>query len=146
MASFLEIFKFSVDQDYCFVEENMRSIISKGDTFDDIALITIIGQKKSGKTNFLKCLIDYLNSEVENSILQYSINECSSPFPLIRMFSQPFIFEADGHKSAIFLMEMNGPGHFTEIFSKRVDVFISLILSYSSSVILVVSNIDLFIS
>ena len=157
MDSSVDLIEVLSDGKYKLNEDVLQSIVSKADTCDDFALISIIGGKLSGKTLFMNCLINYLESEDKNSwpkdcVLKYKIgfrNKIHSTDPVIQMWSKPFILEADGHKTAVFLMDSRNifNYYYNKWFSKLVEDLIALILTTSSTVIYTqIYPVNIFIS
>ena len=145
MDSAVAIIQTLSDGKYRLNERELESIVSKAHNCDDFALISVIGQKLWGKSFFMNCLINYLESEDKKSWPKDGVihsgngfkTDFSSKIPILQLWSKPFIIEADGHKTAVFLLDSNNVFNFGHNLwsTKLVTDMIELIFMTSSTVI-----------
>ena len=151
MDSAVDIIEVLSDGKYRLNEHELQSIVSKAYNCDDFALISIIGPQYSGKSLFMNCLVKYLESEdtngwPEDCFIEYRTgfkNKLPTERAVIQLWSKPFILEADGHKTAVFLMDSSHVfQNYSNFWSTKVgEDLIGLMFTTSSTVIYSLSNL-----
>jgi len=150
MDSAVDIIEVLSDGKYKLNEHELQTIVSKAKDCDDFALISIIGPKYSGKSLFMNSLVKYLESENKNIWPKDCVIEWrtgfKNPYPkrsaVIQLWSKPFILEAKGQKTAVFLMDSCYviDGYNSVMSTKTVEDLIGLFFATSSTVIYKHSN------
>jgi septin family protein len=115
MINFLEI----VGNEYKLERESLVSTLNKANKCNSIAIISIMGPKSSGKTFFIDCLFNYMNSEYkdewpkcDDAIIKLDQNQCKQNNEInkvLKISSQPFIIEEQLDKNvyttAVYLID-----------------------------------------
>ena len=145
MYSAVDIIEVLSDGKYRLNEHELQSIVSKAGNCDNIAVISVIGPKYSGKTFLMNCFVKYLESEDKNSWHKDCVIEHREGFknkypeqhPVIQFWSKPFILEADGHKTAVFLIDTSYviQNYNNFLTTKIAEDLIGLLFTTSSTVI-----------
>jgi septin family protein len=139
MINFLEI----VGNEYKLERESLVSTLNKANKCNSIAVISIMGQKSSGKTFFIDCLFNYINSkykdqwpECDDAIMKLDQNQTKTK--VLKISSQPFIIEEKLHNNvyttAVYLIDSDNIFDH-EMQCKCVRDISALLLLISSTVI-----------
>jgi len=137
-----------IDGKYILNYELLKTALTSVEKGDKIALISIAGPKNSGKTFFINCLINYMNSKYKDQWpnSEDTITRMDNKFhngedkmkPVVKLTSKPFVIteEIDGQieRIAIFLMDSDFVFD-CEMSSQIEQNILALFLLTSSTVI-----------
>jgi hypothetical protein len=114
MINFLEI----IGNEYKLCDEDLNSTLEKANDCNSIAIISIIGPENNGKTFFIDCLFNYMESKYkdqwpacDDAIIKInkSPNKQNGKNKVLKISSQPFIIAEKLidklYKTAIYLID-----------------------------------------
>jgi len=140
MVDILEI----VGDEYILNTKNLVSSLERANECNSIAVISIIGPKSHGKTFFISCLFNYMNSQYkdewpacDDAIIKMDNTICQKN-QVLKISSKPYTIvekiENKACKTAVFLIDSDNI--FDErMSSKKVKDISALLLLTSSTVI-----------
>jgi ABC-type phosphate/phosphonate transport system ATPase subunit len=141
MINFLEI----VGNDYILNRKNLRLALKNANGCNSIAVISIIGPESSGKTFFIKCILNYMNSRkkdqwpaCDDAIIKSDQTQCKqikNKNKVLKISSKPFIIEEqikdEIQKTSVYLIDSDNI--FDQKMNSKIARDISTLLLLTSS-------------
>jgi len=125
----------------------LHSALTLAENCDKIAIISIVGPKNHGKTFFIDCLANYMNSEHKDDWpksedakvkINFKLKENNDIKPVIKLTSKPFIItdkiENEVESTAIFLMDSDFVFDYKMSSQQEIDM-LGLFMVTASTVI-----------